>query len=738
METEYWSDQPISTVAQDRFDFKDYADALCNVVLNSKTPVTIGIFGPWGAGKTSLMQLAASRLQDRRTAEHRRAHVVAFNAWQYDRDESAIWRVLLLEVLETLKRLELREEDLQRIEDWQTRLYADVDRKERGSLKVDWPQLSKGALRVGLSLVPSPASFVELLKALEGDLSNVEDVIQAFKREEIQIHRKQLSLLEDFREGFAQVVDEYIWRRNGLLVICIDDLDRCLPKRALEVIETIKLFLDVPGCAFLLAVDHRRIEQVVQEQFSQANDEVGQGYLEKLVQLPFYLPPIDDSQVAAFLDEMTPELPEAVRHIFAVGLTPNPRMVKRTLNIFRLLQALAQHRVERGTLEAFDPTVLAKIVVIQTRFRDLYRDLQEYPNLLQELELRATGQEEIISFVSTTDSTTTSLVNRYAGQRSLMRMLESGTSFTELTPQQINGYIYLAQSTGQEVEVERSVPQRLWDDLLSNDLTRIRAAVGRIRQREEEETYLDALNFLITGKKSASWERRLSAAHALGYLGDPRDFDAVIEIPGGEFVCGDADEMCYLSGYRIGKFLVTNAQYAEFLAEHPAIPAPYVDADWASPYNWDLEQRTYPEGKANMPVLLVSWDEARAYCAWIGGRLPTELEWERAARGDDGRLYPWGDTPNPAHANVRESGLGSPTPVGIYLESVSPYGLLDAAGNVWEWTADDFNETTKAIRGGAWNFSIESARTFERECSRPDNRSHGIGFRVAFDASDGT
>ncbi len=734
MKTEFWSDQPISEVAQDRFNFQDYADALCDVILHSKTPVTIGIFGPWGAGKTSLMQLTASQLQDRRTSEHRRAHVVEFNAWQYDRDNSAVWRVLLLEVLETLKCLDLRPEDLQQIEDWETRLYADVDRKERGTLKVDWPQLSKGAVRVGLSLVPSPTSFIELLKALEGDLSNLEKVIQAFKREEIAIHRKQLSLLEDFRKGFAQVVEEYIWRRNGILVICIDDLDRCLPERALEVIETIKLFLDVEGCAFILAVDHRRIERVVQKESGESDEKVGQDYLEKLVQLPFYLPPIEEGQVTDFLDAMMPELSEEVRRIFAVGLTSNPRQVKRTLNIFRLLRALAEHRVERGALDAFDPTLLAKIVVIQTRYRDLYRRLQEYPNLLQELELRATGREEILSFVSATDSATTTLVDGYAGHRSLMRTLKLGSAFTELTPQQINGYIYLAQSTRQEGEVERSVPQRLWDDLLSNDLTRIRAAVGRIRQRDEEADYVDALNLLIIGEKSAPWKQRLSAAHALGYLGDPRDFNAVVEIPGGEFVCGDSEGVCYLSGYRIRRFLVTNAQYADFLEAHPSIPVPFVDADWASPYNWDLERRTYQEGKANVPVLLITWEEARAYCAWAGGRLPTELEWERAARGDDGRIYPWGDTPDPIYANVRESGLGSPTPVGIYLEGISPYGLLDAAGNVWEWTADDFNETTRVIRGGAWNFSIESARTFERECSRPSNRSHGIGFRVAFDA----
>ncbi|MGC9400345.1 MAG: SUMF1/EgtB/PvdO family nonheme iron enzyme [Anaerolineae bacterium] len=733
MEISYWNDQPISTIKEDHFDFEDYADALCNVVLQSKTPLTIGIFGPWGAGKTSLMQLTAKQLQDRRTTEHRRAHVVWFNAWRYDRDRSAIWRTLLLQVLEMLKQLELREADLQRIQDWESQLYADVDRTERGSLEIDWPQLSKGALKIGLSLMPSPTNVLELLKVLNGETSSLENVVQAFKREEIRIHRGRLHLLEEFRSGFARLVDAYIWRRNGLLVLCIDDLDRCLPEHALEVIETIKLFLDVPGCAFLLAADHRRIEQVVRQRFETEDDEVGQGYLEKLVQLPFYLPPIDDEQVADFLDRTAPELPEEVRRIFAAGLVSNPRMVKRTLNIFRLLEMLAARRVDRGALSAFDPTLLAKLVVIQTRFRDLYHDLREYPNLLQELELRATGRDDLLPFTGVVEEEVKPLVERYTGLRSLMRMLSLGASFVDLAPSQISAYIYLAMSTGQEPDVEVPIRQRLWDDLLSNDLTRLRAAVGQLRQLGQADIYVEALSALLQRKKSTTWESRLSAATALGYLGDPRDFDAVIEIPGGEFICGETNEICYLGSYRISKYPVTNAQYARFLAAHPERPVPYVEADWASPYNWDPKRRTYPEGKANMPVLLITWEDAHAYCAWVGGRLPTELEWERAARGDDGRLYPWGDIPDVGRANVRESGLGSPTPVGVYLEGASPYGLLDAAGNVWEWTADNFNGVTKTIRGGAWNFSLDSARTFVRECSRPDNRSHSIGFRVAFD-----
>jgi formylglycine-generating enzyme required for sulfatase activity len=206
-------------------------------------------------------------------------------------------------------------------------------------------------------------------------------------------------------------------------------------------------------------------------------------------------------------------------------------------------------------------------------------------------------------------------------------------------------------------------------------------------------------------------------------------------IPDGEFPYGEEKQLFVLPTYRIGRYLVTQAQYAEFLQAHPEIPIPYVDEDWAHVYNWDPETRTYPVGRSNQPVVLITWDEAVAYCTWAGGQLPTQEEWERAARGTDGRSYPWGENFTLVHANTRESGLGGPTPVGIFIEGKSPTGVLDIAGNVWEWTASDYDENTKILRGGAWNFPAESARTYVSERSLPHNRSHAIGFRVVFPAT---
>jgi len=744
-----WTDQPILGAMHDRFNFSHYADVLAEVALTADTPITIGIFGPWGSGKTSLMRLIAEQLVNRRTPGHRWARVVWFNAWQYERDEGALWRALLLRVLEGLEGAYLSEEDAQQIEDWRIRLYADVQRVETGSLRIDWPTLGKGMLQIGLSLIPSPSTLLEIAQLLQGEMGTLEAIASAFQRERTEIYRRQLMLLEEFRGGFAHLVGEYIWSRNGLLVVIIDDLDRCLPDRAVEVLEAIKLFLDVQGCVFFISADRDVIERVVRVQYAgylAVQDEgagglattsfplTGQSYLEKIVQLPFHLPPLENDQIASFIKQHDPNLPAGCRDILALGLEPNPRVVKRTLNIFRLLLKLAERRIAEGTMGPIVPELLAKMVVIQARYHDLYRDLLEYPNLIQDLELAAREgvevQRAVLPLAERTSETTT-LLERYLRYKPLLRMLRAGPAFADLSRAQITTYIYLTRTTsekaGRTPEMEAA---RLWQDMLSNDPTRLRASVAAVQTEGLVDEFVEGLVRLLEPGSEADPMERLSAGTALAHLGDPRDFDEMVDVPGGEFKHGERGELAYVMAYRISRFPITNIQYARFLADNPTYPVPYLDEVWAEPYNWDHQRRTYPEGKANHPVVLVSWEDALAYCRWAGVRLPTEMEWEKAARGEDGRIYPWGNEFDPERANVRESGIGSTTPVGIYPDEVSPYGLLDCAGNVWEWTASQAGEGQVVIRGGSWNFRAPDARCFVRDYSHPGHRSYCIGFRV--------
>jgi formylglycine-generating enzyme required for sulfatase activity len=228
----------------------------------------------------------------------------------------------------------------------------------------------------------------------------------------------------------------------------------------------------------------------------------------------------------------------------------------------------------------------------------------------------------------------------------------------------------------------------------------------------------------------------------------------MILIPAGEFLMGsdpsvDQDaasreqpqHTLYLPEYYLGKTQVTNAQYATFVKA----------TDYYQPENWIGGNP--PRDKEDHPVLVVSWHDAVTYCRWLAEitgkpyRLPNEAEWEKGARGTDGRIYPWGNRWDAERCNTRESSKpGDTTPVGAYPEGASPYGVLDMAGNIWEWTnslwkpypyrSDDGREDPstwgrRVIRGGSWNYYRRGARCASRYRYSPGPRYYHRGFRVA-------
>lgn len=199
-----------------------------------------------------------------------------------------------------------------------------------------------------------------------------------------------------------------------------------------------------------------------------------------------------------------------------------------------------------------------------------------------------------------------------------------------------------------------------------------------------------------------------------------------------------------LSEYSIGKYPVTNREYQVFVKE----------AGYKSPQGWEDGQ--YPSKKGDHPVVNVSWNDAQEYCKWLSGktnktyRLPTEAEWEKAARGTDGRNYPWGIDFDSKKCNMDETGIGDTSPVDQFSpQGDSPYGCADMAGNVWEWCADWFNENeyknrkegvkdpqgpdkgdSHVLRGGSFNRSRLSIRCARRYRRKPYYVSKNLGFRV--------
>jgi len=213
---------------------------------------------------------------------------------------------------------------------------------------------------------------------------------------------------------------------------------------------------------------------------------------------------------------------------------------------------------------------------------------------------------------------------------------------------------------------------------------------------------------------------------------NPRDGTELVLIPAGAFKAGDKGEDdnaprdIDLPAFYLAKMPVTNAQYRQYLEANPSVRKPeYLD-----------DERFRGD---EQPVVGIDAGEAEAYCRWAGLRLPTEWEWEKGARGTDGRRYPWGSKPEPTPelANFRLN-VGQTTPVGSYPKGASPYGLLDMAGNVWEWTASWYAEgkSTRTVRGGAFNTHPLSLRSSIRYHLLPGIRSSLVGFRCAQDPGD--
>lgn len=263
------------------------------------------------------------------------------------------------------------------------------------------------------------------------------------------------------------------------------------------------------------------------------------------------------------------------------------------------------------------------------------------------------------------------------------------------------------------------------------------------------------------------------------------DPDAWVQVPAGEYYAGQHEEVVYTDAYEIMVTNVTTAQYAEFLNQalveadikldgsiitgyypgdkfHGKKHEERIDAgDWPLIPLDDPSQRvkydgtafSVQEGYENHPMTMVTWFGARAYCDYYGWRLPAEVEWEKAARGTDTRPFPWGDNIERENANFYSSrdpfedmsSYGSRTsPVGFYngknydgyqtLDSASPYGLYDMAGNVWQWTGDVYEGMHyRFMRGGSKDTYSMDLRLWVRNNATPTYFSPGVGFRCARD-----
>ncbi len=451
-ETIGYSDTPIQQIRDDQLGFHPSVIALKGILTETKikdTPFIVGIYGAWGSGKTSMMRLLLSELDSNTCIS------VWFDAWRYTQQD-ALWRALLVSVVEGIRtaykhddtlhqayvqRLgqinpadpqpciqEDREKLENELDDLLASLYRTVDREELGEVQFQLDEAGKlvarTLLRVGFQAIPLLGSLSqavdEAYKAL-GRTDFVEEGGKLFERERTRIYRDRVQSLEQFYQGFKKLVKERITNLDRRLIVFIDDLDRCLPEQAISVLEALKVFLDVPGCIFVLGVDREIIERGIRvryKEFALAGElgtrlfpVAGRDYLEKIVQVPFELPPLEPNQIKDFLEsrlrtDVAKFCPEPVypdnfqrqgdtpaetnarylAQVMTAGLSRNPRKVKRTLNTFRVLLRLDRAHVRAENEQASNAVLITKLVVLQSSFPELYELVSADPNLLKDIE----------------------------------------------------------------------------------------------------------------------------------------------------------------------------------------------------------------------------------------------------------------------------------------------------------------------------------------------------------------
>ena len=352
--------------AVDRLGFDPLADILKDVVLNTEPPFTIGVFGEWGSGKTTMMKLLRAKLE---AQTDKPVKTVWFNAWKYDGKE-VIWNALIQSVFFAMREdpeVKAQPELMKSIADAATNLAFFVAKRAA-------PLVTGGLL---------DGDAVDEFRDAVAPLSATDD---AFK------------FINSFETTFADIVKAYVGE-TGQLVIFVDDLDRCLPENAVQVLEAIKLYLDGANLTFVIGVEPEVIRTGIRHRYKDNATLAGKEYLEKIIQLPFVMRGLDRESAMKLIKPYAKtnayHYDDLVISLILSATESNPRRIKRFINSFYVLAQM--YLVGGRTFAQDDVRRLALTILTQMRFRAVYEHLVDDPGLIKsfnELMVKTSGERE--------------------------------------------------------------------------------------------------------------------------------------------------------------------------------------------------------------------------------------------------------------------------------------------------------------------------------------------------------
>jgi len=611
----------------DALNFGIFQPALMDILKHADTPLTVGVFGTWGSGKTSLLHMLESQIKNKGLAGFRS---VWFTAWKYDKQD-ALWRAFILRVIDALYPREkgeripkekLQDKDqiaaVEHLDRLAESLYQTVSWRGEESWSLDIAKTGKEMVKLPIWL----ALHLAKLGDAAGDLGLTPNIADLIGREAQTHYMRQLESMEQFEKSFEEALAKTLGS-EGRLIVFVDDLDRCLPEKALEILEAIKLFLNVPRTIFVLGMDREIVRRGIESHYGiflrpkdgEQGGELpinGDVYLQKLIQLPFNLPPLDSGGRKKFIQKLEEQmstdssLDEITRQVFVKGLLPNPRQVKRALNIYNLLRVIALEQEAQALIpvESIAWPLLAKTVLIQSQWPELYTLWRQYPTLVQTLEEKyrqqpLTEREMILGQIekaaeeadkelpekgeapetrqkeSTPRPTAGGILRPFLIERQKYALLvslmtspdETGEGrqrayFSGLTRPQLQAYLGLAGTAEQEPvkSVDAALPADINQQLQSGDQAILNEALASIKEQEENPSgplHQGARRILVQAAQNLALEsvKRAASAGSADYLGYmPDDLYSFVPIP-------DANQPQFF----IARYPVTNNQYMRFV-----------------------------------------------------------------------------------------------------------------------------------------------------------------------------
>ncbi len=736
-------DAPLRQSDTAYFHFDPFARTLARLIASkdTRTPLAIGISGAWGSGKTTLLQRTCQELDatlaltdrtqrpqldfatQREIAEDkfRICRTVWFDAWKYsDKDEMLV--ALVRVILNSMAEGTLGEQA------WGKILDPTHPRYNVLATFLNMFKLKFGGVEIGADL-----EKYKTKTAFETHTAFFDFFDQAFE-----------ALLARWVHGTGDF--DKIDESRGVLAVFIDDLDRCLPAKTVQVLEAIKLFLDKPGCVFVLGADTDVIRDAVASHYKdmRITGQNADDYLDKVIQLRFQLPPIVDAEMGKYLDGAQEVIDDEVRRnwrTIVTGAEINPRKVKRFVNDVNLQWAMLENTGQARGVNRDDFTRWQVLRgAASSAFMDQVEDLPP--------DLRRKFIDDAMKWARGDPSVAGSF-KAYEGERRLIKVLKIVEFSEQLTPEALDAFVHLTQPP--EPVAPPTAP---------------------VQELAVAKEVMPA----IKGVRDLSRE-----GEAIALDKDRRTFGGLpfVRVTAGKFIMGSKDDNALANNdekpqhtvelaydYWIARFPVTNDQFDQFVKATQHETTAEKEGGWSpneskyvEGFNWHhpLGPKSSLKDKDHHPVVQVSWYDAMEYCKWsnqtlkqeIGNaeiRLPTEAEWEKAARGEYGNEWPWGNEFDPNKCNSSESGKGSTTPVDAYSpQGDSPYGVADMVGNVWEWChsifksypykADDGRESEKGkgdrvVRGGSFLYGQGLARAAFRYWRDPSFRFHIWGLRV--------